>query len=196
MREPGGAHAHPTDWSADGQYLIYEGEEAASDIWVLRLTGDRKVSAYVQTPANESQGKLSPDGHWLAYTSDTSGRFEIYVQSFPEPGDRITVSPNGGSSARWRRDGKELFYLAPDGTLMAAPVGSGQPLEFGKPVPLFQFFTTQNRGFLRKRRPTTSRQTVSGSSSALWCAGRIRRSTCCSTGRRSSRPRSLDEKSA
>ena len=147
VQEPdaAGDHAHPTDISADGQYLIYEGGDGY-DIWVKRLTGDRKARAYVQAPSMETQGTLSPDGRSLAYTSDSSGRgFEIYVQSFPEPGPRNQVSANGGSSARWRRDGKELFYLAPDGTLMALPIRSADPVEFGPPAALFRFFT-QRRG--------------------------------------------------
>ena len=97
----------------------------------------------MQTPNLETQGALSPDGHWLAYTSDSSGRFEIHVQSFPAPGPRIQVSPNGGSSARWRRDGQELFYLAPDGTLMAVPVRASGAIEFGAPTGLFQFFSSE-----------------------------------------------------
>ncbi|MDO8680512.1 MAG: protein kinase, partial [Acidobacteriota bacterium] len=144
VREPDGEHAHPTDVSADGRYLIYEGEESdGSDIWVMVLTGDRKARAYVQTNGIEVQGVLSPDDRWLAYTSDVSGKFEIYVQSFPEPGAPIQVSSNGGGSARWRRDGKELFYLAPDGTMTVVPVRSAQPLEFGLPTPLFHVFTSQ-----------------------------------------------------
>jgi hypothetical protein len=79
----------------------------------------------------------------MAYTSDVSGRFEIYVQSFPEPGPRMQVSANSGNSARWRRDGQELFYLAPDGTLTAVPVRAVRPIEFGPPAALFQFFSSE-----------------------------------------------------
>jgi serine/threonine protein kinase len=146
LREPSGQHAHPTDVSADGQYLIYEGEEDGTDLWLLRLRGDRKASALVQTPNWEGQGRLSPDVRWLAYSSDTSGRIEIYVQSFPESGPRIQVSSNGGGTARWRHDGKELFYLTLDGTVMAAPVRSAQPLEFGAPVALFKFYSPVTGG--------------------------------------------------
>jgi len=147
LREPTGDHAHPTDVSTDGRYLIYEGEqEEGSDIWVARLTGDRQATVYAKTATVETQGTLSPDVHWLAYTSDTSGRFEVYVQGFPLPGPRIQVSTEGGHSARWRRDGRELFYLAPDGTLMAVSVRASQPIEFSKPAPLFQFFTSLNQG--------------------------------------------------
>ena len=97
----------------------------------------------MQTPSIEVQGVLSPDDRWLAFTSDVSRKFEIYVQRVPEPGAPIQVSSNGGSSARWRRDGKEPFYLAPDGTLTAVPVRSAQPQEFGPPPPLFQVLTSQ-----------------------------------------------------
>jgi Tol biopolymer transport system component len=143
LRESGGRHAHPTDLSADGQYLIYEGESDSQDIWALRLTGDRQAQAYVKTPSSERQGAISPDGRWLAYTADSSGRFEIYVQSFPESGVRIQVSPNGGKSARWSRDGTELFYIASDGKVMATPVRFGRPIEFGASVALFRFVDPQ-----------------------------------------------------
>lgn len=78
-----------------------------------------------------------------ARTSNVSGRFEIYVQSFPEPGPQIQVSANGGGHPRWARDGTELFYLAPDDTLIAVPVRSTKPMEFGPPTALFQAFTSQ-----------------------------------------------------
>ena len=143
LRESSGRHAHPTDLSADGQYLIYEGESDSQDIWALRLTGDRQAQAYVKTPSSERQGAISPDGGWLAYTSDSSGRFEIYVQGFPESGSQIQVSPNGGKSARWSRDGTELFYIAADGRLMATPVKLGNSIEFGASVALFRFVDPQ-----------------------------------------------------
>ncbi|MDP3716845.1 MAG: protein kinase [Acidobacteriota bacterium] len=153
LYKPVGRHAHPTDVSADGASVILEeGEGQRSgvsddfDIHVLRLTGDRQSVPFVQTPASETSGTLSADGRWLAYSSDTSGRTEIYVQSFPDPGPRVQVSPGGGSFARWRRDGKEIFYVAPDGTLMGVPVIGAAPIEFGKSTPLFQFFTNQGSG--------------------------------------------------
>jgi Tol biopolymer transport system component len=150
LYKPVGRHAHPTDVSADGAFVIYEEGEGQRpgasddfDIRVLRLTGDRQAVPIVQTPASETSGALSADGRWLAYSSDTSGRSEIYVQRFPDPGPRVQVSPGGGSYARWRRDGNEMFYVAPDGTMMGVPVIGAAPMEFGKPVPLFQFFTNQ-----------------------------------------------------
>jgi len=138
-----GDHAHPVDVSANGHYLAYEGGDG-SDIWVKRLGGDGAVRPVIQGPSVETQPIFSPDGRWLSYTSNVSGRFEVYVQRFPEGTDRAQVSPGGGGSARWRRDGRELFYLALDGTLMAVPTtGTGQSIEFRAPVPLFKFFSSQ-----------------------------------------------------
>ena len=87
------------------------------DIWLLSMA-DRKPIPYLQTDFNELHGQVSPDGQWLAYTSDESGTWEVYVQSFPVLGHRRTISTNGGAQPRWRKDGKELFYLASDRRLM------------------------------------------------------------------------------
>jgi hypothetical protein len=94
----------------------------------------------VQTRFAEDQGQFSPDGRWIAYRTNESGRNEIYVQAFPGPGGKARVSTEGGSQPRWRRDGKELFFVAPDNRLMAVPVArppKGQALNVGAPVPLF-----------------------------------------------------------
>ena len=101
----------------------------------------------MQSPAVESQGRVSPDGRWIAYASDETGRQEVYVQSFPGPGPRTQVSLNGGRTARWRHDGKELFFLAPNGSVMAVPIRSLQPLDIGSPVPLFSRFITGGIAF-------------------------------------------------
>jgi hypothetical protein len=82
-------------------------------------------------------GGFSPDGRWLAYASNESGRFEIYVKPFPEPGGKWQVSTGGGLEPRWRGDGKELFYLAPDDKVMAVEVGTGAAFEAGTPQALF-----------------------------------------------------------
>jgi len=84
--------------------------------------GDRKPYAFLSTPFNEQGGVFSPDGRWVAYQSNESGRDEIYVRPFPGPGGQWQVSTAGGSDPRWRPDGKELYYLAPDLKLMAAAV--------------------------------------------------------------------------
>ncbi len=140
-----GVHAHPTDVSSDGRYLAYETGDGRNSVGltsvvsVRALAGDPQATTHGPATSEQSQGAFSPDGRWLSYSSDLSGRFEVYVDGVPEPGTRIQVSANGGHSARWSRGGKELFYLATEGTLMAVPVRSLQPLEFGQPVKLFQF---------------------------------------------------------
>ena len=130
------------DWSPDGRFLLYRSidPKTGSDIWALPLDGDRKPFPVVQTNFDERDGQFSPDGKWIAYQSNESGRFEIYVQPFPGPGGKSQVSTNGGAQVRWRRDGKELFYIALDGRLMAVPIrlaSNGQAVEAGTPVPLF-----------------------------------------------------------
>ncbi|PYS34448.1 MAG: hypothetical protein DMG14_29455 [Acidobacteria bacterium] len=96
------------------------------DVWTLPLEGDRKPFPIVQTNFDERLAQFSYDGNWIAYESNESGRFEIYVQPFADPqakrGGRLRISTNGGAQVRWRRDGKELFYIALDGRLMAVPI--------------------------------------------------------------------------
>ena len=101
-------------------------------------TGDRKPVPFLKTQFSESLANLSPDGRWIAYVSDESGKFEVYVQSFPTPSGKWQVSTEGGNSPRWRRDGKELFYVAPDRKLMAVPVKLGTIFEAGAPGALFE----------------------------------------------------------
>jgi hypothetical protein len=101
------------------------------------LTGDRKPFPYLQTEANETSGQFSPDEKWVAYVSNESGRNEVYIQSFPTPGGKRQVSTNGGVAPRWRRDGKEIFYVSADRKMMAVSVRGENPLEVGVPAPLF-----------------------------------------------------------
>ena len=104
------------------------------------LTGDAKPFPVVQTAFDETQGQFSPDGRWLAYTSNESGRDEVYVRPFPDAGGKWQVSTGGGSMSRWRSDGKELFYVAADAKLMAVPIGvapQGRAVTAGAPVALF-----------------------------------------------------------
>ena len=110
--------------SADGQMLVFavQSSTTASDIWVKRLTGSGETFPVVQTPADDLSAQLSPDGSWLAYESTVSGKSEVYLQTFPVPGERMLVSTGGGVQPRWRRDGRELFYVAPDARLMAVPI--------------------------------------------------------------------------
>jgi eukaryotic-like serine/threonine-protein kinase len=132
----------PLDWSLDGRFLLYssQGADTQSDLWVFPVTGERKPSPIVQTRFDEIEGQFSPDGHWIAYASNESGRYEIYVQSFPEPGGKFQVSTTGGAHPRWRPDGRELFYVALDNRLMAVPVrvtGQQRTFNAGAPSALF-----------------------------------------------------------
>jgi eukaryotic-like serine/threonine-protein kinase len=130
----------PSDWSSDGRYLAYYRTDPKTqlDLWILPLFGDRKPFAFARSEFNESQGQFSPDGKWLSYVSDEGGTPQIYVQSFPAPGGKWQVSTTGGSQPRWRRDGKELFYVALDRKLMAVPVKTGAAFEADTPRALFQ----------------------------------------------------------
>jgi Tol biopolymer transport system component len=130
-----------SDWSPDGKLLVYRQHKGKTrvDIELLPLLGDRAPRSYLATEFTETYGSISPDGRWLAYQSDASdNRLEIFVQSFPEPGRKVRVSQSGGQLARWRRDGKELYYMAADDKLMAVPVQTGTSFTAGAPVALFE----------------------------------------------------------
>jgi hypothetical protein len=129
------------DWSADGRFVLYQeaGSTTGWDLWALPMVGDRKPMAVANSPFEERNGQFSPDGRWVAYQSNVTGRFEIYVQPFPGPGGKWKVSTAGGTFPRWRADGKELFFIAPNGKLMSVPVGTSRStLEAGTPTALFQ----------------------------------------------------------
>jgi len=129
------------DWSADGRFVLYReaGPKTGWDLWALPMVGDRKPIEVVNSPYEERDGQFSPDGRWVAYQSNVTGRFEIYVQPFPGPGRNWHVSTAGGTFPRWRADGKELFFIAPNAKLMSVPVTiSGSTFEAGSPIPLFQ----------------------------------------------------------
>jgi eukaryotic-like serine/threonine-protein kinase len=135
----------PEDWSPDGRYIVERVLAAAAtsdDLWIQPLgadgkAGDRKAFPYLQSEFSERNAVFSPDGKWLAYTSDETGRYEVYTQSFPEPGNKVQISSDGGDKARWSRDGKELFFIGPDRKMMAVPVRSGAILQAGQPRALF-----------------------------------------------------------
>jgi eukaryotic-like serine/threonine-protein kinase len=132
---------YPADWSRDGRFILYDSFSASTkgDIWVLSSPlGDKKSSPYLQTRFNETHAHFSPDGRWVTYVSDESGKAEVYVQSFPKSGAKWLVSTNGGDQPAWRKDGRELFYLSKDKKLMAVPVKTGTLFEAGAPSPLFQ----------------------------------------------------------
>jgi Tol biopolymer transport system component len=132
------------DWSPNGQFLLYLmmsndiSSRAQPDLWVLPMAAEHKPAPFLTTPFREGPSQFSPDGKWIAYTSDESGRNEVYVQGFPAGGSKWQVSSNGGDWVRWRKDGQELFYVAPDRTVMSVVViPSSSSLEFGTSSALF-----------------------------------------------------------
>jgi hypothetical protein len=148
----------PPVWSADGRRLLIRSgprllirnlangsDDPLMDLpgagladWSRDLEGDRRPTPYLATPANEAQAQISPDGRWVAYTSNESGRDEVYVQSFPQPGRKRQISVDGGAMPRWRRSGGELFFLATGQTLTSVRVRDSASLDFGPPTPLFR----------------------------------------------------------
>jgi Tol biopolymer transport system component len=135
----------PHDWSPDGRFILFtqRGVKTRLDIWALELAGVKKEYPLLNSAFDEREPQISPDGHWLAYCSDESGNYEIYVQPFTADGkvgaDKRRVSTTGGTQPMWRRDGKEIFFVADDGKLMSASVKNiGAELEFGAPKALFQ----------------------------------------------------------
>jgi serine/threonine-protein kinase len=139
----------PSSWSPDGATLAFMEEGKSKgffqfDIWLLSL-GDRKTRALIHTAANEMTPEFSPDGRWLAYVSSESGHHEVYVQSYPRPGERYQISTNGGEQPAWRGDGRELFYVQNGGynlggvpTLMSVKVATAPAFRAGTPEKVFE----------------------------------------------------------
>ena len=131
----------PQDWSRDGRWLLYHERHPTTgrDLWALDMTSpDRASRVIANTPAAEVLAQFSPDGRWVAYQTNESGRFEVVVQPFPGAGDKWQVSTAGGAAPRWRADGRELYFLAPDATMLAVPVtAAGASFETGTPRALF-----------------------------------------------------------
>jgi Tol biopolymer transport system component len=143
-----GGTPFPNDWSSDGRFILYHtrGEKTRIDVWVLPLFGDRKPHPVLNSEFDDGPAVLTPDGRWLAYRSDVSGTYEIYVRSFTADGhagsEGQRISANGGGQPRFRPDGQELFYLANDGRLVAVPItGHGASFERGEPKALFKTHT-------------------------------------------------------
>jgi Tol biopolymer transport system component len=126
------------DWSRDGRYILYQTQSPNFDVWALPLDGDKKPLPILTTPFAEKEARFSPDGRWIAYVSNESGRDEVYVQPFPGPGTKSLISASGGRLPVWRRDGRELFYVGQPNRLMAVPITlSGAAVKAGDPSALF-----------------------------------------------------------
>jgi Tol biopolymer transport system component len=140
---------YPTNWSRDGRFLLYQALDSKTgkfSLWTLPLEGDKKPFLFLRTAFNNREGQFSPDGRWVAYVSDESGREEVYVRAFSpdstsaasDTGGKWLVSTGGGVQPRWSGDGKELYYRASDGKLMAVDVATKSVFRPGLPKVLFQ----------------------------------------------------------
>ncbi|HSB09430.1 MAG TPA: protein kinase [Blastocatellia bacterium] len=136
---------NPTDWSSDGRYILYRemDPDTKADLWILPVEGDRKPIPFQHGPFTELQGCFSPDGRWIAYSSDESGSLEVYVQAFTQSGATWPVSTKGGFAPLWRRDGKELYYLSSDAKLMEVDIETAGTFEPGIPRALFDLSGTR-----------------------------------------------------
>ena len=124
-----------TDWSRDGRWVLYQEITPGTqrDLWVLPVTPDGKPAPdatprpYLRTPFNESWGRFSPEAppRWVAYQSDETGRYEVYIQAFPEPRGKTQISTGGGQYPQWGAGGRELFYVSPDNKLMVVSLKLG-----------------------------------------------------------------------
>jgi serine/threonine protein kinase len=132
------------DWSRDGKYILCR---HADELWYLTLPGFTS-RLLLKAPGILRNGQFSPDGNWIAYNSNETGKWEIYVTSFPEPHGKWQISTSGGEQPRWRGDGKELFYLSSDGRVMAVPVTTGTHFSSGTPIVLFQADPRQSVSYL------------------------------------------------
>ncbi|MEI6669887.1 MAG: protein kinase [Acidobacteriota bacterium] len=130
----GDADSSPSDWSRDGRFILYTG---GRDLWILTFP-ELKSRRLVKAVSAVKGGQFSPDGKWVAYASNETGKWEIYVTDFPDAKGKWQVSVAGGEQPRWAGDGKEVFFLAPDDKIMAAPVKAGTSFDHGTPVALFQ----------------------------------------------------------
>ena len=154
------AHKSVSDWSADGQFVLFNqlenevvvnpqpsaANENQDDIYVLPLSGaDRRPIAFLATPFREDRARMSPDGRWIAYGSNESGRIDVYVQPFPANGKKYKISTSGGEEPQWRGDGKELFYVAGSAVMAAEVHTKGADLVFGIPKKLFDVPLTNLR---------------------------------------------------
>jgi Tol biopolymer transport system component len=141
-------HQDPGSWSPDGRILAFAQNhpETDWDIWLAHVGGEQRQDAFLSTRFREHNPMISPDGRWLAYQSDETGRFEVYVQPFPEGGSKWLVSVGGGTEPLWARNGEELFYRSGQ-RVMAASIRSGPNFEAESPALLFEGPFSPSLGF-------------------------------------------------
>jgi serine/threonine protein kinase/Tol biopolymer transport system component len=148
-----GINEGPASWSPDGQTLLISSFYSTRRWDITRYTfgTDRPAVPYLATPVSERQARFSPDGRWVAYRSEESGRNEIYVQGFPDLGRKIQISTGGGSLPCWRADGRELFYRGPQQSIMAVPIQTAPTFVAGAPVKLFTMALQESGSFTETR---------------------------------------------
>jgi len=136
---PGGVQ-RAEDWSPDGRFLLYYGArtEAGSGLWVVNVEGKPEPRKLLSETTAPAQAQFSPDGRWIAYCAPESGRSEVYLASFPSPGERVRVSVSGGERPRWRRDGREIYFISADRGMIATPVRLAATAEIGEARALFR----------------------------------------------------------
>jgi Tol biopolymer transport system component len=129
-----------SQWSPDGRFILFDQPDPTTgwDIWMLPVEGDRKPVPLVRGRFNETAGRISPDGRWLCFASDESGKTEVYVQSYPTPGNKMQASTNGAFFGGWSADGKELAMATPDGGVTLADVQSSTTFRIGQAHSLFR----------------------------------------------------------
>jgi hypothetical protein len=141
---------YPTSWSPDGLHVVYNrwsSETSGAKQWLLPLSGDHQPTPLLGTDFDELQAQFSTDGKWISYTSNESGRYEVYVQPFPPTGSRLQISTEGGTDGRWRGDSGEIFYIAPDNILMSVELSyDGNTIKPSAPRPLFPIPIGGQRG--------------------------------------------------
>jgi Tol biopolymer transport system component len=146
----GDASSIPVNWSSDGKYIVFSrlrqaGNTSSYDTWLLPMFGDRKPTPLLETGFDKFQARVSPNSNFVAYSTNESGTYQIVVQTFPDAaGGKWQISADGGIEPKWRRDGRELYYLSLDGKLMSVAIG-GSPFTASRPVELFQTPLTVNR---------------------------------------------------
>jgi Tol biopolymer transport system component len=130
------------DWSRDGRFILYEEETAPASkrsLWILPVAPGAKPRLYQRSAFNEIEGQFSPDTRWVAFQSDESGRYEVYIDTFPEPRGKVRISTGGGVLPRWGVDGRELFYVSADSMLMSVGLKPGTgALQPSEPHALFR----------------------------------------------------------
>jgi len=148
----GGSTVVPMDWSSDGRLLLFlqNDPKTKQDLWVLpdpAGEGDKKPVPFAQSKFNENNGAFSPDAKWIAYHSDETGKYQIYVQPYPPSGSKWQISKDGGTQPRWRKDGKELFYLDPEARITSVEIKLGKSVEAGIPKALFPTRLNRRMGY-------------------------------------------------